>query len=344
MSIQTMPDIPDSWGITMRRFATTTAPTPEAWMRIVEGPRVDPKPARGPSRRPLAAIAVAAAVLLLAGFLAVTRRDGHDPAKVKTVPAHPGHRRSAPPVYRTSATVVQQPGGKVEACLVTVEVTSPPQCGDTPLVGWVWGGLESQTAKGTRWGVYDLVGTYDGTSFTLTAPPVVHVDKGTSPQAPVVPSPCSAPGHAPASSSGKGPATLDAAKALVSKAEQLPGYAGYWKSGPPGAVPDSVEQTYNIAVSGASVPAVQSALSPLWPGPICVVDVARSYKELQALELQARTALEDRGIRWLDSGFDPIHNRIEITIALATPALQDAFDRRFGAGAIFLSSILKQEK
>ena len=109
---------------------------------------------------------LAAIVLLLAGC-AATGPDGDAPTQ--TVGAR--ERR-----YQAAATVLQSRDRGPELCLGVVLDSFPPQCGGLPIPNWRWDQVEGeQTADGSTWGRYQLVGTYDGASFTVSradlAPP-----------------------------------------------------------------------------------------------------------------------------------------------------------------------------
>ncbi|KRV50501.1 hypothetical protein AQ490_15590 [Wenjunlia vitaminophila] len=71
--------------------------------------------------------------------------------------------------YRVHATVLQSPDHGPQLCDAVME-SWPPQCSGPDIVGWTWDGVTSDTGSGTTWGTYRLVGTWDGTRFTLTEP------------------------------------------------------------------------------------------------------------------------------------------------------------------------------
>jgi hypothetical protein len=69
--------------------------------------------------------------------------------------------------YQATATVLQNRNHGPELCLGVLE-SFPPHCGGLPIPNWRWDQVEGeQTAGGTTWGRYQLVGTYDGASFTV---------------------------------------------------------------------------------------------------------------------------------------------------------------------------------
>lgn len=65
-------------------------------------------------------------------------------------------------------------GDGLELCLGAVAESFPPQCSGIPLAGWSWDGVDgAETASGVTWGAYAVQGTYDGTTFTITQPPLM---------------------------------------------------------------------------------------------------------------------------------------------------------------------------
>lgn len=48
----------------------------------------------------------------------------------------------------------------------------PPQCGGVPITNWDWDAVErEESASGTTWGEWHVVGTYADGALTLTEPP-----------------------------------------------------------------------------------------------------------------------------------------------------------------------------
>ena len=96
----------------------------------------------------------------------VVRTDTSPPAS--TVAASPGSEQ----LYRTTASIIQTGDGP-PMIAYGARLSNPPQGGNVELAGLDWADVpDAQTLNGTTWsGTYDLVGTYDGTVFTLTEPP-----------------------------------------------------------------------------------------------------------------------------------------------------------------------------
>lgn len=72
-----------------------------------------------------------------------------------------------------TALVREEPGTTGPTmCVGIIDTSFPPQCGGAPLVGWDWDAVDDEeSAAGVIWGEYDLVGTWDGSDFTVTRPP-----------------------------------------------------------------------------------------------------------------------------------------------------------------------------
>ena len=71
-------------------------------------------------------------------------------------------------------TVLANDGEDPRLCLGPVAESYPPQCGGPPVVGWDWAAVEGEeSASGVTWGGYAVQGTWDGTVFTLTQPPIM---------------------------------------------------------------------------------------------------------------------------------------------------------------------------
>lgn len=81
----------------------------------------------------------------------------------------------APPNGEVAAQgTVMDVAGDVKLCLGGVAESYPPQCSGIPLNGWSWDGIDGfETSGDTRWGAYALQGTYDGSAFSATQPPVM---------------------------------------------------------------------------------------------------------------------------------------------------------------------------
>src|SRR5688500_15971617 len=72
--------------------------------------------------------------------------------------------------YEADLTVLESPDHGPQLCAAVAD-SYPPQCGGPDIVGWDWGEVDdAESANGTTWGSYHVVGTWDDGTFTLTEP------------------------------------------------------------------------------------------------------------------------------------------------------------------------------
>ena len=118
----------------------------------------------------IAVVGVAMMVATIAGCATASTPDdvpaGPGPDSVPAVPAAAGE-------VLGQGTVLQSDGDEPQLCLGAVAESYPPQCSGPPIVGWDWAAAEQEeSASGVTWGTYAVQGTWDGTEFTLTEPPI----------------------------------------------------------------------------------------------------------------------------------------------------------------------------
>lgn len=95
-----------------------------------------------------------------------------EPTTSETPLLHP----AIPGQLRGQAMVIQR-RGSVPMLAWTLEDSLPPSGGDIPLAGWNWDDVDGeQTFGDVTWGgMYEVIGTWDGTTLTVTQPPVQAV-------------------------------------------------------------------------------------------------------------------------------------------------------------------------
>jgi len=120
-------------------------------------------------RRPLGIAAIAVFVGLFAAACASADRASTAP------PTALGAITPVPPEDEVATTgTVLDAAGEVQLCLGPIAESYPPQCTGIPLKDWTWDGVEGAESSGdVTWGAYAVRGTYDGTSFTVTQPPIL---------------------------------------------------------------------------------------------------------------------------------------------------------------------------
>ncbi|TDC20544.1 hypothetical protein E1265_21670 [Streptomyces sp. 8K308] len=235
-------------------------------------------------------------------------------------------RSNEPQVYQgTAVTVLQSPDQGPQLCWGLLE-SLPPQCsGGVEVVGWDWAGLDAESASGTTWGSFDVVGTWDGERFTLTEPPAA-------------PSPTPAPEDTfqtpcPEPEGGWEPVerTLaeEGAGEVIAAASAFDTYAGGWV--------DERADTTIVTVQFTDDPATyEERLSELWDGPLCLTTAERGYAELMAIQEDLVTEFPEIE----SAGVEDNRNAVTASVSVVTPVLEAALAERFGEGAVILSGML----
>jgi hypothetical protein len=247
--------------------------------------------------------------------------------------------------YRVSATVLESPDHGPQLCREVLE-SLPPQCGGPDIAGWDWDEVDGEeSASGTTWGTFELVGSWDGERFTLTdpagPPPTPHEPEGVEPS-----TPCPEPSGGwvvvdPAT------ATLDAQTAANEYARAQPDLGGLWvdqsinpaladgfDASDEGAANDPTLLVLNVAFTG-DLARHERELRAIWGGPLCVSEAEHSQADLMAIE----ASLPEEGR--LGSWVDVISGTVHGDYVLVDPALQTELDRLHGEGVVVLESWLQ---
>jgi hypothetical protein len=278
-----------------------------------------------------------AIALLLAGCAA---RDWGGDAPTQGVGA--GERR-----YQATATVLQRRDHGPELCLGIVLDSFPPQCGGLPIPNWRWDQVQGeQTAGGTTWGRYQLVGAYDGASFTVSRadpapaasrPPAEERFKDEPRPA------CAEPegGWELPDPARRSERFLEP---VTRAARAQPDFAGLWISylAPMGnnVAEDPGEFVLNVAFTG-DLARHQAELRPRWGGRLCVTRQQRSYRQLLAIqrELQGDVGAE-LGLRVLGTGLRESANAVTLMVVVLEERARAALDARYGTGAVQATAVL----
>jgi hypothetical protein len=261
--------------------------------------------------------------------------------------------QAAPTEYEVDATVLQRKPAPPELCIGIVAdvalrlLTGPeiPDCSGPPINGWDWTGLAGATTNGdTSWGTFHVVGTFDGTTFTLTRRPTFSASISTSPLPDSGPftTPCATPpGGWKIRDTSR--FTLDDWKALDALARGQADFAGEWTDGSTsvdGVLHLAPEQVITFAFTG-DVAAHQASLEAVWGGPICVVQRPHSRAALNEVASALQGSFGKQiGLDVIGVGQDDVRDQVFATVVVATPAMQDAVARRFGADVVRLEPLL----
>lgn len=243
--------------------------------------------------------------------------------------------------FRTRATVLESRQHGPQLCF-TVAESMPPQCGGPDIEGWDWTAVDAESVRGSRWGSYILVGTFDGQTFTLTEP--AKTDDGTRPAGDdgdglATPCPEPAGGWVPPDPERATQAAFDAATRTARSAD---GFGGLWIDQ---QIPDEQltennandPQVFvlNVTTTG-DTGEMERAIRDVWGGSLCVSQAGYPMDELMAVQRQ----LGDLpGL--LGSSIDERAGHVDVDVLVASEELRRDLDDRYGKGAVVLHGALE---
>jgi hypothetical protein len=276
-------------------------------------------------------------LLLLAGCAA--REEGGDPPAQRTEPTE---RR-----YQATAMVLQSKDHGPHLCLGIVLTSHPPQCEGLPIPNWRWDQVEGEeSAGGVTWGPYQVMGTYDGSSFTVTrAVPAPqqrrpsHQEQFEDEAKPGCPAP---KGGWPVPDPARRSEPYMEEVARIARA--APDFAGLWLSylEPMGdnVAEDPGEFVLNVAFTG-DLARHRAELRPHWGGRLCVTGQQRSYRRLQEIQDELQGAVgRGLGLRVLGTGLRDDVNAVTLRVEVLEDRAREAIDARYGAGAVQATAAL----
>jgi hypothetical protein len=288
-----------------------------------------------------AVIALAIFLSLLVAGCAGAANTGQAPGAAPTSPPTSETR------YETNAIVLQRSSDEPMLCLGAIAESFPPQCGTIPIRNWSWDRVDGeQAAAGSTWGVYHVVGTYDGESFTaLEVRAADRTDE--APQDEIeIPCPEPAGGWTASDPSRMSERDLYAAGRLASGE---PDSAGWWikhtQPEPPSADQGGVDTLKDVVMNAAFTGDVERhrrELAAVWGGPLCVVRYDRTESELRRIQSDlTENGRRDFGIQLLFASTDVVHNQVDIGVVVADEGTRDAVDERYGPGTVRLLPALR---
>lgn len=242
-------------------------------------------------------------------------------------------RVAAGPVEHTGAgTVLETPGRGPELCLGGVAESLPPQCRGVPLRGWDWTAVpDEESVSGTTWGAFSVVGTYDGTTLTLTEPARPDPARPVRPESGTSPCPEPAGGWQASDPARAGQDDVVAANTLFLRAADA---AALWvdRRAPSGS--QSALTILNVAYTG-DLEQHERELRTVWGGPLCVFQLERTVHELTAAHDDlGRGGAEELGLEFLGSTVHQRRSVVQVSVVTVTPQQRQALDERYGPGVV----------
>jgi len=237
-----------------------------------------------------------------------------------------------------TGTVLQSPVHGPQLCLGGVLTSLPPQCGGVPLAGWDWALAEGEeSANGTTWGDYRVVGTFDGTTLTLTEAPGKPQREAATAAEELLATPCAEPPDGWEVPDRRRAGEDDLRPASTYSTAQ-PGRAAFWidrqGASPYGPAPDG-QVILNAGFTG-DIARHERELRALWGGPLCVRQMERTVRELVAVQdkLTSGDAAEDLDLTVLHSSVLEPRGVVELGVVAVTAKQEAGLAERFGDGVV----------
>ena len=249
--------------------------------------------------------------------------------------------------YQATATVLQGRDHGPELCLGLVADSFPPLCGGIPVTNWRWDRVEGeQAASGTTWGTYQLVGSYDGASFTVTRAAPVPPAGAPSAEERFADEPkpgCAEPAGGWAVPNPARRSERDLGP-VSTAARAQPDFAGLWLSylAPMGAnvAENTGEFVLNVAFTG-DLARHTTQLRPRWGGRLCVTRQRRSYRQLLRIQRELQGSVgSDLGLQVLSTGISDPANVVRLEVVVLDSRVHEAIRARYGAGAVQATAAL----
>jgi Family of unknown function (DUF6174) len=252
--------------------------------------------------RPLIVVgAVAAAVAVVAAAAIVSRDDGGTNVIAGAPTALP---MSGPIEYGGNITVLESAQHGPQLC-TAVEASLPPQCGGPDVVGWDWNAVDTEeSAGGTTWGSFYVVGTWIDGVFTLTRPATAPVPTPNRNGVDFT-TPCE-------DLRTDDPDSIVTIDGPLREEESIDDFAGAWW--------DARHGVLNVAFTG-DIDAHEAALREQYGGRLCVVQFDHSESELLAAqELFSSISNRPPGVVINGLGIDTPGNRVSVDVLVADEA------------------------
>ncbi|HJS27747.1 MAG TPA: hypothetical protein VJ913_11550 [Actinomycetota bacterium] len=276
-----------------------------------------------------------AVLVLVVPFLLITTACADPPAD----PGGPS-AGSEPTRYEADGTVLESPEHGPELCLGGIADSLPPQCGGLRIADWDWADVDGEgSLRGTTWGEFHVVGTYDGETLT-----VLEVGRYRPPSSERTDftAPCPEPtgGWAVVDASRVSDADL---QAVMHAAEDEPDSAGFWidyiEEPEESIAPQNV---IAIAAFTEDLERHETELREIWGGALCVAHHDRTQGELQRIQRELSGQVgEELGLEVTWSSGSVVDNLVEVGVIVAGSEAAAAVEERYGAGAVELVPALE---
>lgn len=209
------------------------------------------------------------------------------------------------------------------------------------MLDWNWRDVEGEDSQsGVTWGDFHVIGTFDGTTFTLVdaGRPRPYPDEGGDRFAPPCPEPQGGWVDVDPAMAGDGDRI-----ATMRDAENIASYAGIWIGYLEEPVDEQAPGEYVVTVAFTGDPTVhEPAIRQVWGGPLCLTSVDHTFAELRRAQRELGDGGAERlGLQMTWSDVDITANRVELGAVVFDPSLQAALDEAYGDGVVHVEPALR---
>ena len=262
-------------------------------------------------------------------------------------PSNAPSARAGETRYTATTTVLESPDHGPQLCLGGVQESYPPQCGGPDVIGWDWDVVQGEeSANGTTWGTYTVVGTWDGEALTLTEPAASpEPPDPTDRDQPRFSTPCPEP-EAGWKVVDESATSEQAMQAAIEYARSQSTVGGVWMDQSINPVFDEnpIDESrtndpatfiLNVSFTG-DLEAHEAAIRELWGGLLCVSEAPVTAAKLAEIRAEVEADVGD----FLSSSINEVEGRVEIGVAV-DDGLQERVDERYGSGVVDVQAQLR---
>ena len=277
-----------------------------------------------------------------------------EPDRAETFTSSVGTSKPSTQLYTAITTVIDRPESGPMLCLSGQLDSAPPICGDVPVLGLDWEATTGALHNGNvTWMERALVkGTFDGSSLTLTEAPRVATDVEFSSafdhrNGPI---PCREPVDGWPADGARFPPGSDYNEYIQrvdNYTSAAPDWGGTWVEfgDSPTDIASHPEKVILVELFTGDLARHETDLRAIWPGALCVAASTMASAKLEALA--AKISQDEQSAGSLDpvmrsSGIvDYTRDAIRVSVPVASPSIQAAFDAKYGPGLVVVEGALK---
>jgi hypothetical protein len=208
-------------------------------------------------------------------------------------------------VYEADLTVLESPDHGPQLCSAVAE-SYPPQCGGPDVVGWDWDAVDAESANGTTWGAYHVVGTWDDGTFTLTEAPSAPAG-GDEREDPVFAPGCDEPDVVDPSHG-----RFEWDEASAQSPEGIPGSLGAWISRPDAGGAGTFAAT--VVVTEGQRDAATTYVRRRYGGPLCVLERDLTQADIDRIQQELHDEEALATMRTSGSSYDLVAGVFEVSV------------------------------